>query len=106
VRAAGHATVCSSCLTLAVRVDGAEIAIAEGLPPDHPVVAAFVAAGALQCGYSIPGFVMMATGLLASDPSPGRKAIARHIAGNICRCGTYPEILNAIAAAASATSGG
>jgi aerobic-type carbon monoxide dehydrogenase small subunit (CoxS/CutS family) len=102
VRAAGHATVCSGCLTLAVRVDGAEIATAERLPPDHPVVAA----GALQCGYCIPGFVMMASGLLASDPSPDREAIARHIAGNICRCGTYPEILNAIAAAASATSGG
>jgi aerobic-type carbon monoxide dehydrogenase small subunit (CoxS/CutS family) len=49
---------------------------------------------------------MMATELRASDPSPDREAIARHIAGNICRCGTYPEILNAITAAASATSGG
>ena len=48
----------------------------------------------------------MATELLACDPSPDREAIARHISGNICRCGTYPEILNAIAAAASATSGG
>jgi aerobic-type carbon monoxide dehydrogenase small subunit (CoxS/CutS family) len=96
----------SSCLTLAVRADGAEITTAEGLPPDHPVVAAFVEAGALQCGYCIPGFVMMATELLASDPSPDREAITRHIAGNICRCGTYPEILNAIAAAASATANG
>jgi aerobic carbon-monoxide dehydrogenase small subunit len=96
----------SSCLTLAVRADGTEITTAEGLPPDHPVIAAFVAAGALQCGYCIPGFVMMATELLAGDPSPDRQAIARHIAGNICRCGTYPEILNAIAAAASATSSG
>jgi aerobic-type carbon monoxide dehydrogenase small subunit (CoxS/CutS family) len=90
----------SSCLALAVRADGAEITTAEGLPPDDPVVAAFVAAGALQCGYCIPGFVMMATELLASEPSPDPDAIARHLGGNICRCGTYLEIRNAIADAA------
>jgi aerobic-type carbon monoxide dehydrogenase small subunit (CoxS/CutS family) len=90
----------SSCLTLAVRADGAEITTAEGLPPDDPVVAAFVAAGALQCGYCIPGFVMMATELLASEPSPDPDAIASHLGGNICRCGTYLEIRHAIADAA------
>ena len=73
---------------------------AEGLPPDDPVVAAFVAAGALQCGYCIPGFVMMATELLAGHPSPDPGAVADHLEGNICRCGTYLEIRNAVAAAA------
>jgi aerobic-type carbon monoxide dehydrogenase small subunit (CoxS/CutS family) len=96
----------SSCLMLAVRADGAEITTVEGLPPDDPVVAAFVAAGALQCGYCIPGFVMMATELLASNPSPDPGAIADHLGGNICRCGTYLEIRNAIVAAASREANG
>ena len=76
------------------------------VPADDPVVAAFVAAGALQCGYCIPGFVMMATELLAGHPSPDADAIADHLAGNICRCGTYLEIRNAIAAAASRKADG
>jgi aerobic-type carbon monoxide dehydrogenase small subunit (CoxS/CutS family) len=96
----------SSCLMLAVRADGAQITTAEGLPPDDPVVAAFVAAGALQCGYCIPGFVMMTTELLAGHPSPDAGAIADHLEGNICRCGTYLEIRNAVAAAAAARNAG
>ena len=96
----------SSCLVLAVRADGAEITTAEGLPPDDPVVAAFVAAGALQCGYCIPGFVMMATELLAGHPSPDADAIAHHLGGNICRCGTYGEIRSAIPAAAAGRANG
>ena len=95
----------SSCLMLAVRADGAEITTAEGLPPDDPVVAAFVAAGALQCGYCIPGFVMMATELLARNPRPDPHAIADHLEGNICRCGTYGEIRSAILAAAGRANG-
>jgi CO/xanthine dehydrogenase Mo-binding subunit len=79
---------------------------AEGLPPDDPVVAAFVAAGALQCGYCIPGFVMMATELLAGHPSPDPGAIADHLAGNICRCGAYLEIRNAIVDAAAGKANG
>jgi aerobic-type carbon monoxide dehydrogenase small subunit (CoxS/CutS family) len=96
----------SSCLMLAVRADGAEITTAEALPPDDPVVAAFVAAGALQCGYCIPGFVMMAAELLAGNPSPDAAAIADHLEGNICRCGTYAEIRNAILAAAARKADG
>ena len=95
----------SSCLMRAVRADGAEVTTAEGLPPDDPVVAAFAEASALQCGYCIPGFVMMATELLAGDPSPGPEAIAGHLAGNICRCGTYVDIQNAIVAAATRKAG-
>jgi aerobic-type carbon monoxide dehydrogenase small subunit (CoxS/CutS family) len=90
----------STCLTLAVRADGTQVRTAEGLPPDDPVVASFVEAGALQCGYCIPGFVMMATELLAENPRPAPEDVAGHLEGNICRCGTYGEIRAAVLAAA------
>jgi aerobic-type carbon monoxide dehydrogenase small subunit (CoxS/CutS family) len=90
----------SACLVLAVRADGAEITTAEGLTADDPVVGAFVEAGALQCGYCTPGFVMMATELLSENPRPTPEDIAEHLQGNICRCGTYAEISAAILAAA------
>jgi aerobic-type carbon monoxide dehydrogenase small subunit (CoxS/CutS family) len=90
----------SSCLARAVRYDRAEITTADGLPEDDDVVAAFVEAGAMQCGYCIPGFVLMAHELLAENPSPTRQDIVDHLEGNICRCGTYPEILTAIETAA------
>jgi aerobic-type carbon monoxide dehydrogenase small subunit (CoxS/CutS family) len=98
----GHSV--SSCLARAVRYDGAEIATADGLPADHPVVAAFVASGAMQCGYCIPGFVLMADELLRENPHPTRAQIVDHLEGNICRCGTYEEIIDAIEKAAQATS--
>lgn len=90
----------STCLALAIRADGAEITTAEGLPTDDPVVNSFVEAGALQCGYCIPGFVMMATELLSENPRPTPEDISEHLEGNICRCGTYLEIRAAILAAA------
>lgn len=90
----------STCLALAVRADGAEITTAEGLGDEDPVVGSFVEAGALQCGYCIPGFVMMATELLTENPEPTAEDIAAHLEGNICRCGTYLEIRAAILAAA------
>lgn len=90
----------STCLSLAVRADGARVVTAEGLPDGDPVVSSFVEAGALQCGYCIPGFVMMATELLAENPRPTEDDIAGHLEGNICRCGTYLEIRAAILAAA------
>lgn len=94
----GHSV--SSCLARAVRYDGAEIATADGLPADHPVVAAFVASGAMQCGYCIPGFVLMADELLRENPRPTRAEIVDHLEGNICRCGTYEEIISAVERAA------
>jgi aerobic-type carbon monoxide dehydrogenase small subunit (CoxS/CutS family) len=90
----------STCLALAVRADGTEITTAEGLPAGDPVVNSFIEAGALQCGYCIPGFVMMATELLSENPQPTRQDITEHLEGNICRCGTYVEIRAAIVAAA------
>jgi aerobic-type carbon monoxide dehydrogenase small subunit (CoxS/CutS family) len=92
----------SSCLARAVRYDRAEITTADGLPEDDDVVRSFVDADAMQCGYCIPGFVMMAHELLAENPRPTRAEIAAHLEGNICRCGTYQEIRSAIESAARA----
>lgn len=90
----------STCLALAVRADGTDITTAEGLPAGDPVVNSFTETGALQCGYCIPGFVMMATELLSENPRPTPQDISEHLEGNICRCGTYTEIRAAILAAA------
>jgi aerobic-type carbon monoxide dehydrogenase small subunit (CoxS/CutS family) len=90
----------SSCLARAVRHDGARITTADGLPDDDDVVECFVAAGAMQCGYCIPGFVLMSHELLAENPEPSARDIDEHLEGNICRCGTYQEIRAAITTAA------
>jgi aerobic-type carbon monoxide dehydrogenase small subunit (CoxS/CutS family) len=90
----------SSCLALARRYDGAAITTADGLPADDPVVSSFVENGAMQCGYCIPGFVLMTRELLDEDPEPSPEAVRDHLEGNICRCGTYPEICAAVEAAA------
>ncbi|HEV7791199.1 MAG TPA: 2Fe-2S iron-sulfur cluster-binding protein [Pseudonocardia sp.] len=90
----------SSCLARAVRYDGVPLTTADGLPEDDDVVEEFVAAAAMQCGYCIPGFVLMGHELLAENPAPSRAEIAAHLEGNICRCGTYQEICAAIEATA------
>ncbi|GAB3003868.1 (2Fe-2S)-binding protein [Amycolatopsis acidiphila] len=90
----------SSCLARAARYDGAEVSTADGLPKDDDVVEEFVAAGAVQCGYCIPGFVMMTHELLGENPQPSEQEIGQHLEGNICRCGTYEEIRTAIGCAA------
>ncbi|HJP77728.1 MAG TPA: (2Fe-2S)-binding protein [Pseudonocardiaceae bacterium] len=90
----------SSCLARAVRHDGTRITTADGLPNDDDVVERFVEAGAMQCGYCIPGFVLMSHELLAENPAPSQADIDAHLEGNICRCGTYQEIRAAIAATA------
>jgi aerobic-type carbon monoxide dehydrogenase small subunit (CoxS/CutS family) len=93
-------TSVSSCLARAVRYDGAEITTADGLPREDDVVSAFVDSRALQCGYCIPGFVLMTHELLDENPAPSREEIVEHLEGNICRCGTYPEICRAVELAA------
>lgn len=90
----------SSCLALAVRYDGAELTTADGLDERDDVVSSFVDCAAAQCGYCIPGFVLMSKELLGENPEPSGEDIAKHLEGNICRCGTYPEITRAVAAAA------
>jgi len=103
VLADGHSV--SSCLARAVRYDGVPLTTADGLPQDDDVVEEFVSAGAMQCGYCIPGFVLMGHELLAENPAPTREEIAAHLEGNICRCGTYQEICAAIEATARRRQG-
>jgi len=99
----GHCGACTvqvdgvpilSCITLAHMVDG-EVTTIEGLR-EHPLVAAFVRADAVQCGFCTPGQVVAAAALVAVSPEPTVDEIRRHMAGNICRCGTYPRIEEAI----------
>ncbi len=95
----------SSCMAPAIRYDGARINTADGLPADDEVVDAFVSCGAMQCGYCIPGFVMMSHELLSENPAPGHDEVVDHLEGNICRCGAYAEICQAVLTAAEKRSG-
>ena len=83
-----------SCITLAHTVEG-EVTTIEGLR-EHPLVDAFVRADAVQCGFCTPGQVVSAAALVAANPEPTREEIRHAMAGNICRCGTYPKIEEAI----------
>jgi aerobic-type carbon monoxide dehydrogenase small subunit (CoxS/CutS family) len=98
----GHSV--SACLANANRYDGAELTTADGLLEDDPVVSSFVDSDAMQCGYCIPGFVLMTKELLSENPAPSDEEIVDHLEGNICRCATYPEILKAVRLAAERTS--
>ena len=90
-------------------VAGKAITTVEGLAKDgelHPLQAAFIEAGAMQCGYCTAGMIMSGVGLLASKPEPSDGEIVRHMDGNVCRCGSYPRILAAVRTAASEMKGG
>ncbi|HEY0564123.1 MAG TPA: (2Fe-2S)-binding protein [Terriglobales bacterium] len=96
--------VCS-CMTLAIDAQGRKIRTIEGIgSPDHlhPVQAAFIEHDGMQCGFCTPGMVMSCTHLLESNPNPSLADIKQAISGNICRCGTYPKIFEAVATAAGA----
>ncbi len=94
----------SSCLTLAVEMDGKEILTVEGLAPDgealHPIQEAFIEKGAIQCGFCTPGMELAALHLLEKNPAPSEAEIREALAGNLCRCTGYNKIVEAIAAAA------
>jgi carbon-monoxide dehydrogenase small subunit len=94
----------SGCLYLAAFVDDAEVSTIEqagnGQELD-PVQQAFIEAGAFQCGFCTPGFVLMARQLLAENPNPGEDEIRHYLSGNLCRCAAYPEIIAAVKLAAS-----
>jgi carbon-monoxide dehydrogenase small subunit len=90
-----------SCLTLALEANGAEVTTVEGLAPDgglHPVQAAIVEYGGTQCGFCIPGFVMMASAFLKEHPHPSEDELRMGIAGNLCRCTGYDKIVRALQA--------
>ena len=93
----------SGCLYLAARVDGAEVVTVESLDAGNklsPVQEAFIEAGAFQCGYCTPGFVLMTTQLLDAHPNPDDEQIRHYLSGNLCRCAAYPQIIEAVKLAA------
>ncbi len=99
----GHCGACTvqvdgvpilSCITLVHTVDG-EVTTIEGLR-DHPMVDAFVRSDALQCGFCTPGQIVSATALVAANPSPSSEEVRHAMAGNLCRCGAYPKIEEAV----------
>lgn len=97
--------IVDSCLVLAVEADGGEVTTIEGLAPDgrlSPLQEAFLDKGAVQCGFCIPGQVMAADDLLARNPHPTVEEIQEGLAGNLCRCGCYAQITEAVLATAEA----
>jgi xanthine dehydrogenase YagT iron-sulfur-binding subunit len=100
----GHCGACTvlldgaptlSCITLVHTVGDREVTTIEGLR-DHPLVHSFVRADALQCGFCTPGQIVSAAALVQAVPEPTPDEVRHHMAGNICRCGAYPRIEEAI----------
>ncbi len=92
-----------SCMVIAEDIDGKEIITIEGLSINdelHPIQKAFVNNDALQCGFCTPGMIMNAYGLLLQNPNPTRKEIIYGMEENLCRCGSYNRIVDAIQTAA------
>jgi carbon-monoxide dehydrogenase small subunit len=93
-----------SCLTIALTVEGKDVLTVEGLSVDgklHPLQQAFHEHGAFQCGFCTPGMLMSAKALLDSNPNPSRDEIRLYMSGNLCRCGSYEEVVEAIQAVAA-----
>jgi aerobic-type carbon monoxide dehydrogenase small subunit (CoxS/CutS family) len=100
----GHCGACTvlvddvptlSCITLVHTLDGALVTTIEGLR-EHPMVQSFVRADALQCGFCTPGQIVSAVALVDASPAPSPDEIRHAMAGNLCRCGAYPKIEEAI----------
>ena len=92
-----------SCTCLAVQADGGDVITVEGLEKDgqlHPIQQAFSECHGLQCGYCTPGMLMSTLALLAENPDPDVKDIRKRLAGNICRCTGYQNIIKAVKSAA------
>ena len=90
----------SGCLMLAAQAEGRQITTVEGLSGQDPVQRAFVDAHAFQCGWCTPGFVLTAKWLIAEHPDPSDAEIAEALGGNLCRCGSYVKIVDAVRRAA------
>ena len=96
-------TLVCACLVLAGQAQGAEVVTVEGLAAEgelHPLQAAFVEAGAVQCGFCTPGLIVAAHDLLRREPRPSDARIREALAGNLCRCTGYEKIIDAVRLAA------
>ena len=90
-----------SCMTLAIECDGKTIETIEGIAKvNHPLIEAYVKHHCMQCGYCTPGFVVTAKALLDKNPDPTEEEVKEALAGNLCRCGTYPQHSKAVLEAA------
>ncbi len=97
-----------SCTVLAVQADGAEVTTIEGMGSEgdlHPMQEAFWEHHGLQCGYCTPGMIMAGADLIAKNPDPSEHDVREALAGNLCRCTGYHNIVKAVLSAAKATSG-
>ena len=93
----------SSCLMMAAQAEGKAITTIEGLGEDgalHPVQQAYIDHFGFQCAYCTPGFILSTVALLEETPDPDEGEIREYLAGNLCRCGSYVNILRAVKAAA------
>ena len=100
--------VVKSCLSLAVHAQGCEIMTVEGLAQGerlHPLQDAFMRCGGLQCGYCTPGFLMASCALLAQNPKPTEHEVRQGLAGNLCRCTGYSQIVESVLEAAEKLHG-
>jgi carbon-monoxide dehydrogenase small subunit len=98
-----------SCLVFAVQLDGATVTTIEGLTPPEglsPLQQAFCATHAMQCGFCTPGMIVTATELLEANPAPSPDEIREALAGQLCMCTGYVNIVRAVAQAAAALRGG
>jgi aerobic-type carbon monoxide dehydrogenase small subunit (CoxS/CutS family) len=96
----------STCILLAPLAEGREITTVEGLGGSHAVQEAFVEAQAFQCGYCTPGMILTAKRLLEEDPDPSDEKIKTYMGGNLCRCGCYAKIEDAVHLAVGNTLSG
>lgn len=106
VRVDGEAI--TGCIYPAIHADGADVQTVEslGVPGAlDPVQQAFIDCGAFQCGFCTSGFVLMSKQLLERNPNPTEAEVRHYLAGNLCRCGAYPEIIQAVLLAASRIRG-
>ncbi len=98
-----------ACLVLVVRLDGQSVLTIEGLPASdslHPIQQAFVERGGSQCGFCTPGMILSAKALLDENADPADEEIKEFMSGNLCRCGSYSMIFDAIRAAAARVRAG